>query len=81
MAYPAERTLAPWPSIWRDRVPDMEYFFCDTGAELPETYKYLAKLEVVLGKPIARLNSDRNFAHYFEVFQRHPAVSADEVVH
>ena len=39
----------------RDRVPDMEYFFCDTGAELPETYKYLAKLEVVLGKPIARL--------------------------
>ena len=53
----------------RDRVPDMEYFFCDTGAELPETYKYLAKLEVVLGKPIARLNSDRNFAHYFEVFR------------
>ena len=21
----------------RDKVPDMEYFFCDTGAELPET--------------------------------------------
>ena len=53
----------------RDRVPDMEYFFCDTGAELPETYKYLAKLEVVLGKPIERLNSDRDFAHYFEVFR------------
>lgn len=53
----------------RGRVPDMEYFFCDTGAELPETYKYLAKLEVVLGKPIARLNSDRDFAHYFEVFR------------
>lgn len=53
----------------RDRVPDMEYFFCDTGAELPETYRYLAKLEVVLGKPIARLNSDRDFAHYFEVFR------------
>ena len=30
----------------RDRVPEMEYFFCDTGAELPETYEYLAKLEV-----------------------------------
>ncbi len=53
----------------RDRVPDMEYFFCDTGAELPETYKYLAKLEVVLGKPIERLNADRDFAHYFEVFR------------
>ena len=53
----------------RDKVPDMEYFFCDTGAELPETYRYLAKLEVVLGKPIERLNSDRDFAHYFEVFR------------
>ena len=41
----------------RDKVPDMEYFFCDTGAELPETYKYLAKLEVVLGKPIAFTNN------------------------
>ena len=43
----------------RNKVPDMEYFFCDTGAELPETYKYLAKLEVVLGKKIAKLNSKR----------------------
>lgn len=53
----------------RDRVPEMEYFFCDTGAELPETYDYLDKLEVILGKPIARLNSDRGFDHYFEVFR------------
>ena len=27
-------------STSRDRVPEMEYFFCDTGAELPETYEY-----------------------------------------
>ncbi len=47
----------------------MEYFFCDTGAELPETYSYLAKLEVVLGKKIVRLNSTRSFDHYFEVFR------------
>lgn len=53
----------------RDKVPDMEYFFCDTGAELPETYAYLSKLEVVLGKPINRLNSTRGFDHYFEVFR------------
>ena len=53
----------------KDTVPDMEYFFCDTGAELPETYSYLAKLEVVLGKKIARLNSTRSFDHYFEVFR------------
>lgn len=53
----------------RDKVPDMEYFFCDTGAELPETYAYLAKLEVVLGRKINRLNSTRGFDHYFEVFR------------
>lgn len=53
----------------KDKVSDMEYFFCDTGAELPETYAYLAKLEVVLGKKITRLNSTRSFDHYFEVFR------------
>jgi len=53
----------------RDQVPEMEYFFCDTGAELPETYEYLNRLEVVLGKPIQRLNSERGFDHWFEVFR------------
>ena len=53
----------------RDKVQDMDYFFCDTGAELPETYAYLTKLEVVLGKKINRLNSTRGFDHYFEVFR------------
>ena len=53
----------------RDRVPQMEYFFCDTGAELPETYEYLTRLEVILGKPIARLNANRGFDHWFEVFR------------
>jgi 3'-phosphoadenosine 5'-phosphosulfate sulfotransferase (PAPS reductase)/FAD synthetase len=27
----------------RDRVPDMEYFFADTGAELPETLEFIEK--------------------------------------
>jgi Phosphoadenosine phosphosulfate reductase family len=53
----------------RDRVPEMEYFFCDTGAELPETYEYLTKLEAFLGKPIARLNSGRTFDHWLTVFR------------
>lgn len=48
---------------------DVEYFFCDTGAELPETYEYLSKLEAVLGKPIARLNNERGFDHWFEMFR------------
>ena len=53
----------------KDRVPDMEYFFCDTGAELPETYEYLDKLEVALGRPIARLNSKKGFDHWFEIYR------------
>jgi 3'-phosphoadenosine 5'-phosphosulfate sulfotransferase (PAPS reductase)/FAD synthetase len=53
----------------RDRVPDMEYFFCDTGAELPETYDYLSKLEGVLGKSIVRLNSTRDFDHWMAIYQ------------
>lgn len=53
----------------RDRVPQMEYFFCDTGAELPETYEYLQALEAVLGKQIARLNTGRDFDHWLQVFQ------------
>ena len=53
----------------RDKVPQMEYFFCDTGAELPETYEYLDRLETALGKPIARLNADRNFDHWLWVYQ------------
>jgi 3'-phosphoadenosine 5'-phosphosulfate sulfotransferase (PAPS reductase)/FAD synthetase len=52
----------------RDRVPEMEYFFCDTGRELPETYEYLRRLEVVLGKQIAHLNPDRDFDHWLAIF-------------
>ena len=47
----------------RDKVPEMEYFFTDTGAELPETYEYLDKLEAYLGKPIKRINATRTFDH------------------
>lgn len=42
----------------RDRVPEMEYVFCDTEQELPETYEYLDRLEVYLGKKIERLVHD-----------------------
>lgn len=53
----------------RDRVPHMEYFFCDTGAELPETYEYLDKLETALGEPISRLNARKGFDHWFNVYR------------
>lgn len=53
----------------RDRVPQMEYVFCDTGEELPETYDYLDRLEAYLGKPVVRLNPDRPFSHYLDVYR------------
>jgi 3'-phosphoadenosine 5'-phosphosulfate sulfotransferase (PAPS reductase)/FAD synthetase len=53
----------------RDRIPQMEYFFCDTGSELPETYDFLLRLEAALGKPITRLNAERNFDHWLQVYQ------------
>lgn len=40
---------------------DIEYFFTDTGKELPEVYEYLGRLEGFLGRPIVRLNPDRDF--------------------
>lgn len=52
----------------RDRVPDMEYVFCDTGKELPETYDYLKKLEYHLDKEVTRLKDDRGFDHWLQVY-------------
>lgn len=51
----------------RDRVPEMEYFFTDTGAELPEVYDFLDKLESYLGKPIARLTPRGDFDHLLKL--------------
>jgi len=48
-------------------VLDIEYFFTDTGAELPEVYEYLDKLEAYLGKEILRLNSGRDFEHWLKI--------------
>ena len=49
----------------RGRVPEIEYVFCDTEKELPETYDYLKRLEAYLGKPIVVLKHDgRDFDHH-----------------
>ncbi len=47
---------------------DMEYYFTDTGKELPEVYSFLGKLEGYLGKEIVRLNSDRDFDYWIELY-------------
>lgn len=51
-------------AIWmRQTHPELniEYFFTDTGKELPEVYSYLGELEGFLGKKITRLNPGRDF--------------------
>ena len=52
----------------RDRVPEMEYVFCDTDKELLETYDYLNRVEAFLGKTIVRLNAKAGFDHWLEAF-------------
>lgn len=50
---------------WHERI---EYFFCDTGSELPEVYEYLDRLEDYLESPIERLSSGRDFDHHLKRF-------------
>ena len=47
---------------------DIDYFFTDTGKELPEVYEFLVKLEGFLGKPILRLNPDRDFDFWLKQY-------------
>jgi len=50
--------------------PDLpvEYVFCDTGEELPETYAYLEKIETFLGRKITRLRADRTWQQFLESY-------------
>jgi len=69
-----KRNLPP-----RAPLEEVEYVFCDTGTELPETYDYLERLEAYLGKPIKRLSANvppskqgepdkTPFDHYLELY-------------
>lgn len=57
------RDSAALAVLMRQTRPDLrvEYFFTDTGKELPEVYEFLGRLEGFLGMPILRLNPDRDF--------------------
>lgn len=52
----------------KNNMPEIpvEYFFTDTGSELPEVYEYLIKLESYLGKNIIKLNSNRRFDYWLK---------------
>lgn len=61
----------------KDNMPEIheqiEYVFCDTECELPETYEYLDKIEVFLDKPIKRLKPYRSFDHLYSLYKNLPA--------
>ena len=48
---------------------EIEYFFTDTGKELPEVYEFLGRLEGFLGKPIIRLNPLRDFDFWLREYK------------
>jgi len=57
------------------KIPEMEYYFSDTGCELDETYDFIDRLEGYLGKEIIRIGDTRKdkkkgkslFEHHLEL--------------
>jgi len=59
----------------KDKYPnlDIEYYTCDTGKELDETYQLIANLEIYLGKKIILLkaaegSSEAPFDHFLKMY-------------
>ena len=55
----------------KNKIPHVEYVFCDTGSELIETYEYLDRVEAYLGKSIVRLNSGKVFEEYLNKYMNY----------
>ena len=55
----------------KDKIPKLEYVFCDTGSELIETYEYLERVEAYLGAKIVRLNSGKVFEEYLNKYMNY----------
>lgn len=51
----------------------IEYIFCDTECELPETYDYLNKIELFLGKEIKRIKPYKNFEYLMAMYNYFPS--------
>src|SRR5688572_33465730 len=59
----------------RNKYPqlEIEYYTCDTGKELSETYELIEKLENYLGKKVTRLmaaaqSSQDPFDHFYTIY-------------
>ena len=55
----------------KDKIPNLEFVFCDTGSELTETYEYLERVEAYLGKKIVKLNSGKVFEEYLNKYMNY----------
>jgi hypothetical protein len=54
--------------LMHKKAPQMEYFFCDTHKELPETYEYLDRIKARLGITITYLSAERGFDHWLDIY-------------
>jgi 3'-phosphoadenosine 5'-phosphosulfate sulfotransferase (PAPS reductase)/FAD synthetase len=65
------RDSAALAIFMRQNFPDLdiEYFYTDTGKELPEVYEFLGKLEGFLGQTILRLNPNRDFDYWLKQYK------------
>ncbi|VEN73291.1 conserved hypothetical protein [Candidatus Desulfarcum epimagneticum] len=52
----------------KDKIPNLEYAFCDTGEELDETYTYIHRLQDQLNIDVTWLKSERNFEYYLDMY-------------
>lgn len=53
--------------LLHQEIPEMEYIFCDTHKELPETYDYLDRIKARLGIKIHYLNAAKGFDYWLAI--------------
>ena len=51
-----------------DKIPNLEYFFCDTHKELEETYEFLDRLKARLNINLKVLQDTKGFDHWLELY-------------
>lgn len=62
--------LAVYMSLHHPEIP-LEYYFTDTGKELPEVYEFLGKLEGFVGRKIQFLNPHRDFDFWLRTYNNY----------
>ena len=60
---------------------DIDYFFTDTGKELPEVYEFLVKLEGFLSKPILTVEPGPGLRLLAEAVWELSTLGTDTLVH